>query len=98
MADRVGEGERAAERVAHDRHRTKVERPHEACQVIHPTLHRVLETLRGGGVAEPDDVGRDAARGCPEIVGRFSRQFAQADTPGPEPWMNSTGEPSPMSW
>src|SRR5258706_14999875 len=36
-------------------------------------------------------------RACSASSGITRRQFAQADTPGPEPWISSTGGPLPTS-
>jgi hypothetical protein len=32
-----------------------------------------------------------------DSTGNIGRQFAQALTPGPDPWINSTGLPTPSS-
>jgi hypothetical protein len=96
MGNGKGEYQGAAEAVSDQIDLRDAQRIEKIAEVAYPQLLAIDHALGPVGKAEADHVGRDHARPCAR-VSILSRQLAQAETPGPEPWIISKGRAELLS-
>ena len=94
----ASEGQRPAEAVADDLDAGQVQGLEEAERWSASPRGR-RDGLGPLGVAEPGMSGATTRKRCAR-TGMVRRQLAHAATPGPDPWISSTGSPCPRrgSW
>ncbi len=84
MTDRHRQRQRTAKRVAHDVRLLQPERVEQADRLRHPGVE-VMANAAGRSLKPNPAMSGAITRSRSDKAGITSRQFAHADTPGPEP-------------